>query len=645
MPDRKLTMQFAGGLVQHLGLQMYSGAVPAIAELISNSWDADASMVSVEIPLDTAISDGLEITVQDDGRGMTFEEVNNLYLVLGRNRRKMGSDFSEKGRRVLGRKGIGKLAGFGIASLMEIWTVRDGHLTAFTMDFDAITRAGSAEMVELYEPPVMFDRAVEASDPIQQGTLIRLKNLQLKNAVNSERFRRSMARRFSLISASFAVKINGESLEHQAMDVQFRFPESGWTTESVPGLGDVQWWAGFTKTPITIDEVKGISVLANGKLVQAPFYFQFSGGASGQHGLQYLTGEVRADLLDDEVDLVATDRASVLWEDPRAAPLLAWGQAKIRHLLREWSRLRRESNEKHLRSTSKYFESVEKFPPRERAELMSAIQTLAKIDTIEESRLDELVAILIRAYENESFMVLIQALHAADDSDHEELAALVAEWDILEAISTAQIVRGRVEVIRTFGDMIRAKVPEKPDMQDFVKARPWLLDPGWDPLRHETSLDNVLKGHFNIEDGSGEDDGRKRLDFFCLADSGLALVVELKRPGDLCGRDELTQIEEYVDFLAEWNLKNSGDKRPYREVRGCFVYSRLKPDAEQKKTRLEKSGIMVVTWDALLQTAERLHREFLEVVKARAPQDDPRIASLPDLEDEVQSESVEPSAP
>jgi len=39
--ERQLTMRFSGRLVKHLGLQMYSGAVPAIAELIANAWDAN----------------------------------------------------------------------------------------------------------------------------------------------------------------------------------------------------------------------------------------------------------------------------------------------------------------------------------------------------------------------------------------------------------------------------------------------------------------------------------------------------------------------------------------------------------------------------------------------------------------------------
>lgn len=47
----ELVLTFAGNIVKHLGVQMYSGRpVPAIAELISNAWDADAKSVEVRLP-------------------------------------------------------------------------------------------------------------------------------------------------------------------------------------------------------------------------------------------------------------------------------------------------------------------------------------------------------------------------------------------------------------------------------------------------------------------------------------------------------------------------------------------------------------------------------------------------------------------
>ena len=152
---RRLRMQYAGGMIQHLGLQMYGGAVPAIAELIANSWDADATRVDVTIPLGTPVTRLLRVEVLDDGVGMSFEEVNDAYLVMGLDRRKAGRDISRDGRRVMGRKGIGKLAGFGIAKNVRVETKKDGHLTIFEMDFDEMTQGDN--YVDRYEPTVIHD--------------------------------------------------------------------------------------------------------------------------------------------------------------------------------------------------------------------------------------------------------------------------------------------------------------------------------------------------------------------------------------------------------------------------------------------------------------------------------------------------------
>ena len=325
--ERRLQMRYAGGLVRHLGLQMYAGVVPAIAELIANAWDADASEVKVNVPLGVPLDDQSEIRVQDNGLGMSFDEVNDAYLVLGRDRRQAAGLYSPNGRpRVLGRKGIGKLAGFGIAHLMQVFTVKDGHLTAFEMDYDEIIRQAGADLVHSYEPVIIEDRPVSDEDIVQQGTLVVLRRLQPDRAVSEDVFMRGMRRRFSIFGEQFRVDVNDEHVEREDTEWQFRFPESGWNDEQIDGVGPVRWWAGFTRSPIPHDEARGISVLSHGKLVQRPFFFEMSGGTQGQHGMQYLAGEVIADGLDEERDLIATDRSAILWEDPRAAPLLRWGQ-------------------------------------------------------------------------------------------------------------------------------------------------------------------------------------------------------------------------------------------------------------------------------------------------------------------------------
>jgi hypothetical protein len=109
------------------------------------------------------------------------------------------------------------------------------------------------------------------------------------------------------------------------------------------------------------------------------------------------------------------------------------------------------------------------------------------------------------------------------------------------------------------------------------------------------------------------------------------VVVEVKRPGLRVGRNELEQLERYVDYLTDHNATSTlptGTLQARARVTGCLVYSHLDPAAENKKARLSQDGMYVVSWDGLLETAERPHREFLDVVKLRAPQDDPRIQAL-----------------
>lgn len=62
-------------------------------------------------------------------------------------------------------------------------------------------------------------------------------------------------------------------------------------------------------------------------------------------------------------------------------------------------------------------------------------------------------------------------------------------------------------------------------------------------------------------------------------------------------------------------------------------------DGEQlAESMRQRSHVRIVSWDGLLETAERLHREYLDLMTRRAPSDDPRIVALSDLNDESDEE-------
>lgn len=369
MSERAYTMTVAGQLFRHLGLQMYSGAVPAIAELISNAYDAMARNVWIKIPTGRPLQENDEVAVTDDGHGMTFDDCNGHYLHVGRNRR--GSQAGRTApyndlepRRVQGRKGIGKLAAFGIADRIGVRTIKDREVAHFALDYSELTRNTDFADSAGYTPETLQDDGQPTDEA--PGTAIILSRLKITRRIDANEFKRSIARRLLVLDDSFRVYVNGSLISRDEIPFQFRVPEitGSWETCRLPDGNSLKWWAGFCKNTIPDEEMRGFVVYVRGKLAQAPWFFDLSGGVWGQHGMQYLTGEIRADYLDDHRDLIATDRGAVRWEDPMAAPLKAWGQSKVRNLLEEWTVKRRRAKITNPRVII-YIERAKRLPPRE----------------------------------------------------------------------------------------------------------------------------------------------------------------------------------------------------------------------------------------------------------------------------------------
>ena len=102
---------------------MYSTLPPALAEIISNSYDADAENVIITLSEENGVPK--EIKVDDDGIGLSLDEIKDKFLIIGRNRRLEGDEPSANLKRLpTGKKGLGKLALFGLARIITVTTNR-----------------------------------------------------------------------------------------------------------------------------------------------------------------------------------------------------------------------------------------------------------------------------------------------------------------------------------------------------------------------------------------------------------------------------------------------------------------------------------------------------------------------------------------
>src|SRR5664279_2332454 len=93
----KYVMTISRLTVDKLGVKLYDKVSAVIAELVANSYDADATAVTIKAPMGEYLASrsqksvkdkGFTIEVRDDGSGMTPDEVNRFYLRVGAERRK-----------------------------------------------------------------------------------------------------------------------------------------------------------------------------------------------------------------------------------------------------------------------------------------------------------------------------------------------------------------------------------------------------------------------------------------------------------------------------------------------------------------------------------------------------------------------------
>ena len=647
-PMRQLYMHYAGGgIVRHLGLQNYRGPVPALAELVANAWDADAEKVELEIPFDRPFTPEDRVIIKDDGFGMNWVDCNEKYLVIGRNRRDVEkTDTTPKGRPLMAHKGLGKLAGFGIAKTMEIRTVKKGKLTHFEMSFNDLDQLKQGDN---YPPNMISDEEPAAES---DGTIIILKDLKLQRAISKEQFVSSMSRKFSIFSDKFKLFINNELLEKRDIPLEFRFPEEGdkdikfiedriGVTDIGDGL-EIKWWMGFTEDPIKNIDFNGVSIIARGRMAQDPGTFDLAGATWGQHGLRYLTGEIIADFVDEgrsyENDTILTNRNGLNLENSANRKLYEWARTKISNSLRIWSERRGQKNiEKVKEKYPEIDKKIKEFAPREQKELNTAIKSIAQIPDIELEKVKNISEHIIDGYRDKVFSDLIRDVTNLPPENMAKTIDVLMEFDVFEAVRVHNIVVSHIQVIKRFEQMIREGVREKPDMHEYIKKYPWLLGIKLQTLDYENTLQEIIEKKYGIKKPEAEGDDR-RPDFVCMRSGLDVVIIELKRPKDNIGMTEIQQIMDYVYYLRKWvgegtHEREVGIKLDKDRISGYLIAYNVQdnPTVEGQIAMLEKDKIYVSKWYEVLIKAEEDHKEFRNMVKRRAPTDDPRIKEIEKL--------------
>lgn len=423
----QFTVVIGGRMLINLGINMYGTLGKCLVEFAANAYDGDATTLDIDLDVDAIQSarqevsaaakkryaeelrvqaekrveeeriaaeagvelppeaekprksfvedslPGLSVVIRDNGHGMSPEEVQEKFLPINRDRRADANGNglrTEAGKRyVMGRKGIGKLSGFGAAMAMTVRTKRKGETFATTFTLD---QAALLDTSDLGKVPIKahYDDAQPIDDC---GTTITLSGLKC-GAVNftKEQLEDALANAFYPVRPEeFAIRINGEPITRRTGEIVYVWPEelarredgavlnalpedqedTGQDNEeesdadgAVDSEGEVQDIAAVL--PERIDDVepmadgevgnddighirfryvvrfkkksleaskRGVRIYCNNRLAFGPSLLELKTGMHNFMAHQYMECIVEADELDRQnVDLISTDRGDLL---------------------------------------------------------------------------------------------------------------------------------------------------------------------------------------------------------------------------------------------------------------------------------------------------------------------------------------------
>lgn len=641
--------------VDKLGVKLYDRVSAVVAELVANSYDADAEKVTVRLPLATELArkskDGLVedkgfiVEVVDDGHGMSPNEAQDNYLKVGRDRREhpeQGPNSRDKGRPVMGRKGIGKLAPFGVCRRIEIRSAggpqtRDGYLVShFFLDYGQIN-VDEETPVPLETGP--DDRTFSSTS----GTMVRLSQFLPKRVPDAETFVRQLARRFGPTCEikDFSIWIEdtrppGSSpLKVTRLNIPL-MPGTRIEINDRPVTLDgrilpVSGFLAFSKDPFKTEETGGVAIYARGKIVATTRDFGLPAGFTGEFATRsYLVGEIQADWLDAEEDLVRTDRQDILWDSDLGSAFTDWGRTLLKEIAKKGRAPRTKKVREMFLERSKIEErAYDRFGDDDVVEsavaLAKAIGGFAAEDELaDEDYVEELSEVILSVAPHRALIEAFRKISGSSSVD--ALLNLSGKTLVAELASYAQIAFERVRAIEELEKVIRDESDEK-KLQELISKWPWLIEPTWSVITANQALKTFrdqlkiwLKKNRGVDVNIAVGQEAKRPDF-ALVSIGQALrLVEIKSSGHVFGDADWDRLVNYIDamedlfeqssqlrreFPEEWKIDLVADAVQIRDSSKKIAFR-----AQESSKKLERRR-----WDDFLLRAKTANEEFLEAAE------------------------------
>ena len=662
MASDSLSFFFAPHIVQDLGINLYTTLPRVLVEFVANAHDADSPDVDVEMDFqairdarkrlredhknesvrlaDMELPGELFLKITDRGHGMSRDEMQKRFLIAGRRRREEERSARSPGDRILmGRKGLGKLAGFGVAKKVTVTSRReeDDYATRIVLDYDDLVTAEPTGSV-----PVPTQTLRSELPP--KGTEVRLSRLVFEPVKSrQETIASQLGNHFRFVGAKdFIITVNGEQVRPRNPAHAYQWPDPGIAVGELcrakiavgDGKRDIHYRIRFTENSLPARE-RGVRIYAFGRLAAAPDLLDLPTGMHGFRLTDYIDAIATADFIDQEpAEYIATDRRSLRWDTYFLSGFREFLTGEMKVAVREYQKYRDKQAKKEVEEdvTTKEIIAKARLSPLRQKAAKRVATALAKSfpDGVRDPDYARNLQILADGIGQGVVLEQLAKLAGGRIPGLGTLSKAVLELAARETGELARFVEGRIDAIRALKKIVRSvnfrTSKKEKDLQGLLEQAPWLVDPIFTRLVTADSwLDTtyeLLAKHLGIRDFVKDGD-QSRADLVFLVTTAArneVTIIELKAADEPLNIDHLLQLERYI-WKTEEFLGQHG--KAHVQVQGMLIGSRKTGSRSEKvkdlDNRIEKdensSSWLVRDITEVLERTALAHKELIEIFR------------------------------
>lgn len=272
----KVRSHVARDVLQAAG--MFRNERLAVWEYVSNGLqyvDPKTSPV-VNVRLD---SKNKRISIQDNGRGMSWDDLGNYFIMHGENIDRL------KGRPGRGMFGTGKSAAFGIGDKLRITTTKNGLTSSVELsrrDLEIVSTGDEVPVKELEK---------EKRTGTANGTLIEIEQIHLRS-IDQHSVIEYIERHLAKWPKDVTVMVNNHQCEfvEPPIDRVFTFDAN----DDYPNIKPAKLTIKVSKSPLDKD-LRGISIFSKGVWHETSLL-----GSEGKDMSDFIFGEIDVSALEDD---------------------------------------------------------------------------------------------------------------------------------------------------------------------------------------------------------------------------------------------------------------------------------------------------------------------------------------------------------